>query len=233
MNHITSKRVLKDISDLEKNNLTTHGIYYNVNEENIFNIKVLMIGPQNTPYQHGYYFFDINIPDDYPFKPPNVKYCTQNNKTRFNPNLYINGKVCLSILNTWSGPQWTSCNNLTTILLSIQSMVFIENPLHNEPGFENNTSIKNKNYNHLITYENFNTAIYNMILNVPSPFKYFLPIMTKLYIDNYDNIIKQIDENIYNDNKLVECNIYQMKDTLHYSKVKTAIRELYKKIINK
>ena len=66
-----------------------------------------MIGPENTPYQYGFYLFDIKVPSEYPFKPPIVKFYTQNNKTRFNPNLYINGKVCLSILNTWSGPQWT------------------------------------------------------------------------------------------------------------------------------
>ena len=63
-----------------------------------------MIGPDNTPYSYGFYLFNIFIPEEYPFKPPTVKIYTQNeNKTRFNPNLYVNGKVCLSILNTWTG----------------------------------------------------------------------------------------------------------------------------------
>ena len=105
MNNINTKRLLKDIKDLELNNLQSHGIYHKVNEDNINNIKILMVGPEKTPYAYGFYFFDLTIPDEYPFKPPIVKYYTQNGYTRFNPNLYINGKVCLSILNTWSGPQ--------------------------------------------------------------------------------------------------------------------------------
>ena len=139
---ISTKRILKDLNELERNSLNSHGIYHNTFEDNLYKLNVLMIGPTNTPYEHGFYFFDIEIPKDYPFSPPKVKYCTQNGKTRFNPNLYVNGKVCLSIINTWSGPGWTSCNSISTVLLSIQALVFIENPLHNEPGYEKENGIK-------------------------------------------------------------------------------------------
>ena len=110
MNHNTLylKRLIKDIEELNKNNLHKHNIYHQTYDDQINHLKILIIGTNNTPYEYGYYFFDINIPDDYPFSPPKVIYKTQNNKTRFNPNLYINGKVCLSIINTWSGPKWTS-----------------------------------------------------------------------------------------------------------------------------
>jgi hypothetical protein len=43
---------------------------------------------------------------------------------RFNPNLYINGKVCLSLLGTWSGPSW---NPKTSTLL--QARPFCTPPL--------------------------------------------------------------------------------------------------------
>ena len=49
-----------------------------------------MIGPENTPYNYGYFFFDVYFPDDYPFSPPTIKYCTQGYNIRFNPNLYVN-----------------------------------------------------------------------------------------------------------------------------------------------
>ena len=62
--------------------------------------------------------------------PPNMKYHTQgylNNhkkndhiKIRFNPNLYTNGKVCLSMLNTWKGPGWVPTNTVTNILVAIR-----------------------------------------------------------------------------------------------------------------
>ena len=230
MNNINTKRLLKDIKDLDTNNMKSHGIHYCINNDDIHNLKVLMIGPEKTPYEYGFYLFDVKIPEDYPFKPPIVKYCTQNHKTRFNPNLYINGKVCLSILNTWAGPQWTSCNNISSVLLSIQSMVFISNPLHNEPGFENDKSLRNKNYNILVTYENFNTAIYSILFKIPTSFDYFIPIINKSFIDNYENIIKKIEQNSIYNNKLIDCSIYSMKDTILYDNVKTKLINLYNNI---
>tara|TARA_Y100000741_G_C18105373_1_gene498589 strand:+ start:55 stop:765 length:711 start_codon:yes stop_codon:yes gene_type:complete len=232
MNHINTKRLVKDIKDLETHNLQSHGIYHYVNEDNIYNIKILMIGPDNTPYSYGFYLFDITIPEEYPFKPPLVKYCTQNGHTRFNPNLYVNGKVCLSILNTWAGPQWSSCNNISTILLSIQSMVFIENPLHNEPGFENDKSSRNTNYNKLVLYENLNTAIYKTLKSIPQNFIYFNSIIIKIFIDNYDKIIKIIENNLYQDKKFIDSHIYQMKGTLNYNELNINIIKLYNSIIS-
>lgn len=78
---------------------------------------------------------------------------TGNNTVRFNPNLYRNGKVCLSILgyafislrksshfipfifSTWSGPSWSPAQCISSLLISIQSLMS-EKPYHNEPGFE-------------------------------------------------------------------------------------------------
>ena len=48
-----------------------------------------------------------------------LNYLTNDGKTRFNPNLYRNGKVCISLLNTWKGEQWTSCQTIESILLSL------------------------------------------------------------------------------------------------------------------
>jgi ubiquitin-conjugating enzyme E2 Z len=232
MNTINTKRIIKDINDLEQHNLNSHGIYHTLYEDNIYNLKILMIGSSNTPYENGYYFFDIKLPTDYPFKPPLVKYCTQNNKTRFNPNLYTSGKVCLSILNTWNGPQWSSCNSLTSVLLSIQAIVFVENPLHNEPGFEKELGIKNKNYNELILYENFRTAIYGMLNNIPKTFEYFNSIIIKNFIDNYDKINKNLDNNLHKNENEIEFSLYRMKEKLYYSDLKILINNLYENILH-
>lgn len=228
---ISTKRILKDLNELEKHSLNSHGIYHNTFEDDLYKLNVLMIGPTNTPYEHGFYFFDIEIPKDYPFSPPKVKYCTQNGKTRFNPNLYVNGKVCLSIINTWSGPGWTSCNSISTVLLSIQALVFIENPLHNEPGYEKENGVKNTNYNILLTYNNFKTAIYKMITNPPLTFEYFNSITIKHFIENYDNIIKNIEKNIDKHDEFYFLNIYNMREKLDYIGIKKNINDLYKNII--
>ncbi|CAK9091853.1 Probable ubiquitin-conjugating enzyme E2 R521 (E2 ubiquitin-conjugating enzyme R521) (Ubiquitin carrier protein) (Ubiquitin-protein ligase) [Durusdinium trenchii] len=58
----------------------------------------------------------------------------------FNPNLYSNGKVCLSLLGTWQGEtaeQWDSqTSRAVQVLISIQSLILVSQPYFNEPGFE-------------------------------------------------------------------------------------------------
>ena len=227
---ISVKRIMKDINDLNKNNLDSHGIYYNIYNDDIYKIKVLMIGPSNTPYEYGYYFFNLEMPNNYPFSPPKVSYCTQNGKTRFNPNLYTNGKVCLSIINTWSGPKWSSCNSISTVLLSIQALVFVNNPLHNEPGYEKENGQRNMNYNILLTYENFKTSIYKMIQNTPNTFENFKSIMIEQCINNYDKILENIENNMDKHDKTYHLNIYNMKQKLDYIELKKNITLLHKNI---
>lgn len=99
----------------------------------------MIIGPPSTPYQFGFFEFDFSFPDNYPDLAPKVHaLTTERGRTRFNPNIYANGKVCLSILGTWSGApgeQWSACQNLETTLISIQSLM-CSNPYQNEPGFD-------------------------------------------------------------------------------------------------
>ena len=64
---------------------------------------------------------------------------------RINPNLYDCGKVCLSLLGTWSGPGWQpGRSNMLQVLVSIQGMILVEEPFYNEPGK------KQEKYNTLI-----------------------------------------------------------------------------------
>lgn len=81
----------------------------------------------------------VQFPEDYPSSAPQIVFLTTNGgKTRFNPNLYADGKVCLSILGTWrgeSGEQWSSVQNCQSVMVSIQSLMD-DKPYHNEPGFE-------------------------------------------------------------------------------------------------
>ena len=53
--------------------------------------------------------------------------------------------------------------------------------------------------------KNFNTAVYKILKNIPNDFDYFTPIITKLFIDNYEKIIKIIDDNLHYDSKIVDC----------------------------
>jgi hypothetical protein len=58
-------------------------------------------------------------------------------QVRFNPNLYNCGKVCLSLLGTWSGPSWQpGTSTLLQVLLSISAMIIVPDPFFNEPSYE-------------------------------------------------------------------------------------------------
>jgi len=65
---------------------------------------------------------------------------------RFNPNLYNCGKVCLSLLGTWSGSAGESWNpktsSLLQILVSIQSLILVSEPYYNEPGYASTLSLQ-------------------------------------------------------------------------------------------
>lgn len=153
----TVKRLVKDVKDILKNPLDDNGIYYIHDDENMLNGYALIVGPKNTPYENGLYFFKFIYPKDYPFSPPKVKYLTNDGECRFHPNMYRNGKVCLSVLNTWKGDGWTSCNNIRSVLLIIQS-VMDEFPLLHEPGiFMSNVDVPK--YTDSVQYNNISFSI--------------------------------------------------------------------------
>lgn len=87
-------------------------------DENRMDImKVLITAPDGTPYSNGCFLFDVYFPNEYPTSPPSINLETTGNHTvRFNPNLYNDGKVCLSILNTWHGRPEEKWNTTSTFL---------------------------------------------------------------------------------------------------------------------
>jgi baculoviral IAP repeat-containing protein 6 len=115
----------------------------------------MIAGPEDTPYAGGLFEFDCFMPIDYPHKPPLIHLrTTGRGAVRFNPNLYNCGKVCLSLLGTWPGAyvfiifysipciiidaatrpeeQWSPKSTLLQVIVSIQSMIFVDVPYFNE-----------------------------------------------------------------------------------------------------
>ena len=60
------------------------------------------------------------------------------------------------MLNTWQGPGWTPANTIHNVLIAIQSLVLNDNPLQNEPGFENASKTTLDKYNNIIYYILYN-----------------------------------------------------------------------------
>jgi hypothetical protein len=150
---ITSKRILRDVQTMVSDELTSLGIYYTYQDTTIQKGHCLLIGPPDTPYAGCPLLFSITLPAQYPFVSPTVVFETSDAHTRFHPNLYVGGKVCLSILGTFAGPSWATAMNIGTVFKSIFSLLN-ENPIQNEPGWESYTleHAKAKSYADWVQY---------------------------------------------------------------------------------
>tara|TARA_B110000977_G_C11010831_1_gene467618 strand:+ start:254 stop:1003 length:750 start_codon:yes stop_codon:yes gene_type:complete len=152
-------RIAKDVKYILKNPIDN--IYYKHDNENITTGYALIVGNKDTPYSNGNYLFEFTFPDNYPYEPPKLKFLTNDGLMRFHPNLYINGKVCLSIINTWNGEGWTSCNNINSVLLILTS-IFDKESLTFEPGIDKN-HYNVKKYDTLVGYKNIEYSIIKQI----------------------------------------------------------------------
>jgi ubiquitin-conjugating enzyme E2 Z len=219
----TISRLLKDVKQIIKNPLTDNGIYYIHDDTDMLKGYALIVGPEDTPYFGGNYFFELHYPHDYPHNPPKVTYWTNGEEIRFNPNLYKCGKVCVSLLNTWRGDQWTSCQTINTVLLTLCTLL-CKDPLLNEPGVSK-SHLDFKNYTDIIEYSNINIAICKIINRKPGIyqpfFDNFYPFIKENFIKNYDKLLefsekKQVE---FHNKPHIATGFYNMNVKIDYGKV--------------
>ncbi|KIY70179.1 hypothetical protein CYLTODRAFT_420028 [Cylindrobasidium torrendii FP15055 ss-10] len=104
-------------------------------------LRSLIIGPENTPYEDAPFVIDWMLDSDFPNSPPKAHFLSwTNGNGRVNPNLYEEGKVCLSILGTWAGDTtetWSAArSSLLQAFVSIQGLVLVKEPWFCEPAYE-------------------------------------------------------------------------------------------------
>ena len=214
------KRIINiDMKRVEEANLNEQDIFIEFDEKDMFRAKAMIIGPKDTIYENAYLFFTIEFPKKYPFEPPVVTYKPQNT-VRIHPNIYVNGKVCLSILGTWSGPSWTSAMDIINVLITIQSLLD-DQPLCNEPGYEKIVPSKmhiHNDYNMVIEYNTYNSLILGRLHTKFEDFDNFKKDMIEYFEKNKTNIIKKIEKNIekYKDKLSVRIGIYNIYETIDY-----------------
>lgn len=169
------KRIMQELSTISTSlPLTLHSsVFVVVDTSSTQLVKALISGPKGTPYECGLYEFDIMFPQNYPNSPPSVLLVTTGGgRFRFNPNLYSNGKVCLSLLGTWSGNAGESWNaklsTLLQVLISIQALILVDEPYFNEPGYERQIGTpqgkaSSRSYNTNVRKENVKLAVIDQI----------------------------------------------------------------------
>jgi len=97
-------------------------------ESNLYEWKVYMEGPKETCYEGGVFQLSLSFPKDYPMYPPVLKFISD----FWHPNVFADGKVCMSILHppgedVMSGElpeeRWLPTQSVNTIILSLFSVL--------------------------------------------------------------------------------------------------------------
>jgi baculoviral IAP repeat-containing protein 6 len=173
-----ARRVGRELASLESDLPITcsSSVFVVADEANSVLWKAIITGPQGTPYAGGCFLFDIYFGPDYPARPPQVVIrTTGGGSVRFNPNLYNEGKVCLSLLGTWSGGKgetWSAeYSTILQVLVSIQSLILVDEPWYNEPGVEQHADSSSSDRYNAEVMEN--AVRWAMVDQLRSPPEYF------------------------------------------------------------
>ncbi|XP_018653959.1 ubiquitin-conjugating enzyme-related [Schistosoma mansoni] len=156
-------------------------------EDRIDLYSIMIIGASGTPYEHCLFFFDVGLASSYPTTPPQVHYYSFGNE-KVNPNLYVDGHICLSLLGTWNGhgsENWSAeTSNLLQLAISIQALILNSEPYFNEAGYEERRTDpiyqeQSRIYNEAVVALN----LQSMISIVQNPFPHFRKEIIKHCVD--------------------------------------------------
>jgi ubiquitin-conjugating enzyme E2 O len=135
--HHSMKRITKEHRILQSS--LPDGIFVRTWESHLDLLRILIVGPLDTPYEFAPFVIDMRLPYGYPQVPPEAFFHSWT--AQVNPNLYENGKICLSLLGTWHGEEksenWSpSRSTILQVLVSIMGLVLVKQPYFQEAGYE-------------------------------------------------------------------------------------------------
>ncbi|EDO17028.1 hypothetical protein Kpol_1065p45 [Vanderwaltozyma polyspora DSM 70294] len=106
-------------------------------DSNIFvwNIGVMVLN-EDSIYHGGYFKAQMRFPDDFPFSPPQFRFTP----AIYHPNVYRDGRLCISILHQSGDPMtdeldaetWSPVQTVESVLISIVSL--LEDPNISSPA---------------------------------------------------------------------------------------------------
>ena len=129
------RRVSKENKILQSS--LPEGVFVRTWERRLDLLRILMVGPEGTPYEFAPFVFDLRYDASFPNSPPVVFFHSWTGKdTRINPNLYENGTVCLSLLGTWNGKEnekWVPETSTTLqVIMSLMGLVLVKEPYYSK-----------------------------------------------------------------------------------------------------
>ena len=226
-----NKRILFEIKDIcnQYDFLKNYGIQITHNTNDIYQPISVILGNENTPYQYGFFIIHSKYREQYPFVPIYCKFHSMCDK-RIHPNLYTNGKICLSILGTFTGPEWTPCYNLKNVIISIKSL-FVDNPMKCEPGINSVDDIK-VSYNEIVEYnviQNYLIKQYQLLVE-NELYNTFKKLIDEFIINNINKVTKHLLNkcNKFN-NTIYRSSIYNKNVEINYNKLLEEWKEFIQK----
>lgn len=128
------QRQYKDLTDPKKGIPSFH---IGLDDDNIFlwNIGIMVLNKESM-YHGGYFKGQMRFPSDFPFSPPTFRFTP----AIYHPNIYKDGRLCISILHQGGDPTsdepenetWTPAQTVESVLISIISL--LEDPNVNSPA---------------------------------------------------------------------------------------------------
>ncbi|ABW98088.1 ubc2 (nucleomorph) [Hemiselmis andersenii] len=114
MSKFSKRKLIADLKSLNQEG--SRKIFSSPFETNLFFWKSIILGPYLTPMNNGVFKLFLEFSNNYPNSPPKVKMIKEK---PFHPNIYVNGQICLDILQK----KWSPGFSLETILTSIQCLL--------------------------------------------------------------------------------------------------------------
>lgn len=163
------------------------GIFVRTWESRLDLLRVLLIGSSDTPYEYAPFIIDFHLGSAYPQQPPVAFFHSwTNGNGPVNPNLYEDGKICLSLLGTWHADErnesWSPAKStLLQVLVSIMGLVLVKEPYYNEAGYDVHREAPETKLNSALyterAYFRARAFIVHALTHLPAPFseelKYF------------------------------------------------------------
>ncbi|KAF5847558.1 hypothetical protein GGP41_000298 [Bipolaris sorokiniana] len=187
------------------------GIYVRTWESRLDLLRVLMIGPNDTPYEFAPFVIDFHLGSSYPQQAPDAYFHSwTNGNGAVNPNLYEDGKICLSLLGTWHTDErnesWSPAKStLLQVLVSLMGLVLVKEPYYNEAGYDVHRSAPETKLSSALyterAYFRARAFIHHALTHDVEPFKQELDY---LYLSKEDDAPKLLDKAIAAAKDIVE-----------------------------
>lgn len=115
------RRVAKELGDIRNDSHSQVVVGPAGPGDDLTHLKGTFPGPPGTAYEGGTFAVDIKIPNEYPFRPPVMRFVTK----VWHPNVSSQtGAICLDTL----GSAWSPVLTIKSALLSLQSLLSTPEP---------------------------------------------------------------------------------------------------------